>query len=59
MTFTAIDFETAIGHHPCSVGIVTVENGVVVDEFVVLLGRLIICIHHIPLKYMEFIRVIL
>jgi DNA polymerase-3 subunit epsilon len=32
MTFTAIDFETAIGHHPCSVGIVTVENGVVVDD---------------------------
>jgi DNA polymerase-3 subunit epsilon len=37
MTFTAIDFETAIGHHPCSVGIVTVENGVVVDEFVSLI----------------------
>jgi DNA polymerase III epsilon subunit-like protein len=56
-TFTAIDFETAIGHHPCSVGIVTVENGVVVDEFVSLI-RPLICIH-IPLKYMEFIRVIL
>jgi len=37
MTFTAIDFETAIGHHPCSVGIVTIENGVVVDEFVSLI----------------------
>ena len=37
MTFTAIDFETAIGHHPCSVGIVTVENGVIVDEFVTLI----------------------
>lgn len=37
MTFTAIDFETAIGHHPCSVGIVTVENGIVVDEFMSLI----------------------
>jgi DNA polymerase-3 subunit epsilon len=37
MTFTAIDFETAIAHHPCSVGIVTVENGVIVDEFVTLI----------------------
>jgi hypothetical protein len=27
-------FETAIGHHPCSVGIVTVKNIVIVDEFV-------------------------
>jgi DNA polymerase-3 subunit epsilon len=36
MTFTAIDFETAI-HYPCSVGIVTVENGVIVDEFVSLI----------------------
>ena len=34
MTFTAIDFETATAFHPCSVGIVTVENGVIVDEFV-------------------------
>ncbi len=33
MNFVAIDFETAINHHICSVGIVTVENGVVVDEF--------------------------
>lgn len=37
MTFTAIDFETATGHHPCSVGIVTVENGIIVDEFVTLI----------------------
>jgi DNA polymerase-3 subunit epsilon len=37
MTFTAIDFETAIGHHPCSVGIITVENGVIVDEYVSLI----------------------
>lgn len=37
MTFTAIDFETAIGHHPCSVGIVTVENGIIVDEYVSLI----------------------
>ncbi len=31
MTLTAIDFETATAYHPCSVGIVTVENGVIVD----------------------------
>jgi DNA polymerase-3 subunit epsilon len=37
MTFTAIDFETATAFHPCSVGIVTVENGVIVDEFVSLI----------------------
>ena len=37
MTFTAIDFETATAFHPCSVGIVTVENGVIVDEFVTLI----------------------
>lgn len=37
MTFTAIDFETATSFHPCSVGIVTVENGIVVDEFVTLI----------------------
>ena len=37
MNFTAIDFETAIGYHPCSVGIVTVENGVIVDEYVTLI----------------------
>lgn len=35
MTFTAIDFETATGHFEsaCAVGIITVENGVIVDEF--------------------------
>lgn len=33
MNFTAIDFETATGYHPCSVGIVTVENGIITDEF--------------------------
>jgi DNA polymerase-3 subunit epsilon len=32
-TFTAIDFETAIRHHICAVGIVTVENGEIIDEF--------------------------
>jgi DNA polymerase-3 subunit epsilon len=37
LTFTAIDFETASAYHPCSVGIVTVENGVIVDEFVTLI----------------------
>ena len=37
MTFTAIDFETATDYHPCSVGIVTVENGIIVDEFVTLI----------------------
>ncbi|MDQ5929270.1 MAG: polymerase subunit epsilon [Bacteroidota bacterium] len=37
MTFTAIDFETATAFHPCSVGIVTVENGLIVDEFVTLI----------------------
>lgn len=37
MTFTAIDFETATAFHPCSVGIVTVENGIVIDEFVTLI----------------------
>jgi len=37
LTFTAIDFETATSFHPCSVGIVTVENGIVVDEFVTLI----------------------
>ena len=35
MNFVAIDFETATAQRnsPCSVGIVTVENGVIVDEF--------------------------
>lgn len=37
MNFTAIDFETATGYHPCSVGIVTVENGIIVDKFVTLI----------------------
>lgn len=37
MTFTAIDFETATAFHPCSVGIVNVENGIIVDEFVTLI----------------------
>ncbi|TRX20437.1 DNA polymerase III subunit epsilon, partial [Flavobacterium franklandianum] len=37
MTFTAIDFETATAYHPCSVGIVTVENGIITDEFVSLI----------------------
>jgi DNA polymerase-3 subunit epsilon len=37
MNFTAIDFETATAFHPCSVGIVTVENGVIVDTFVTLI----------------------
>ena len=37
MNFTAIDFETATSFHPCSVGIVTVENGIIVDEFVTLI----------------------
>lgn len=35
MTFTAIDFETATGYSnsACSVGIVTVDNGVITEEF--------------------------
>ena len=32
-TFAAIDFETAKGHHICSVGIVTFKDGVIIDEF--------------------------
>ena len=32
-SFTAIDFETATRHHICSVGIVTFENGVIIDEY--------------------------
>lgn len=33
-SFVAIDFETALGHSsPCAVGIVTVENSKIVDEF--------------------------
>ena len=34
MDFVAIDFETAVGHDSiCAVGIVTVENGEVVEEY--------------------------
>ncbi len=35
MNFTAIDFETATGrrHSACAVGIVTVENGEIVDQY--------------------------
>jgi DNA polymerase III epsilon subunit-like protein len=56
MTFTAIDFETATAFHPCSVGIVTVENGVIVDEFVSLIKRQTICILLIQFKCMGFIQ---
>ena len=37
MTFTAIDFETATAFHPCAVGIITVENAIITDEFVSLI----------------------
>ena len=33
LDFVAIDFETAVGHNICAVGIVTYENGEVVDEY--------------------------
>jgi len=33
MNFTAIDFETATQHHICAVGIVTVTNGKITDEY--------------------------
>lgn len=33
MNFVSIDFETAIRHHICAVGIVTVENCEVIEEF--------------------------
>ncbi len=35
MTFTAIDFETATGHpeSACAVGIVTVENSIITEEY--------------------------
>ncbi len=33
MNFVAIDFETAKQHHICAVGIVTVENSQIVDEY--------------------------
>jgi DNA polymerase-3 subunit epsilon len=56
MTFTAIDFETANGYHPCSVGIVTVENGVIVDEFVTLIKPLNNYYSPFPFRFMEFIQ---
>ncbi|OIQ21055.1 MAG: DNA polymerase III subunit epsilon [Flavobacterium sp. MedPE-SWcel] len=39
MTFTAIDFETATGHphSACAVGIVTVEDGVITEEYYTLI----------------------
>jgi DNA polymerase-3 subunit epsilon len=39
MTFAAIDFETATGqyHSACAVGIVTVENDIIKDEFYTLI----------------------
>ena len=37
MTFTAIDFETATRHHICAVGIVSVENGIITDEYYTLI----------------------
>lgn len=37
MNFTAIDFETAVGKHACAVGMVTVQNGEIVDEFYALI----------------------
>ena len=39
MTFTAIDFETATGspESACAVGIVTVENGIITDEYYTLI----------------------
>lgn len=33
MNFVAIDFETAVSHHICAVGIVTVEKGEITDEY--------------------------
>ncbi len=32
-SFVAIDFETAVNHHICSVGIVTVESGKIIEEY--------------------------
>ena len=32
-TLVAIDFETADRHHICAVGIVSIENGKIIDEF--------------------------
>ena len=39
MTFTAIDFETATGYpeSACAVGIVTVNNGIITDEYYTLI----------------------
>ena len=39
MTFTAIDFETATGRpeSACAIGIITVENSVIVDEYMTLI----------------------
>lgn len=39
MTFTAIDFETATGHphSACAVGIVTVEDGIITEEYYTLI----------------------
>ena len=39
MTFTTIDFETATGNRnsACAVGIVTVENGKIIDEYYTLI----------------------
>lgn len=39
MTFTAIDFETATGYHhsACAVGIVTVEDGNITEEYYTLI----------------------
>jgi len=39
MTFTAIDFETATNNRnsACAVGIVTVENGIITDEYYTLI----------------------
>jgi DNA polymerase-3 subunit epsilon len=31
--FVAIDFETAVRHHICAVGIVTVENSKIIEEY--------------------------
>jgi DNA polymerase III subunit epsilon len=33
MNFVAIDFETAVRHHICAVGIVTVENSKIIEEY--------------------------
>lgn len=33
MRYVAIDFETADKHHICAVGIVTMDNGEIVDEY--------------------------